>query len=469
MGERQADHRVIPPAPIAERLAPVPDPLEAYARVSHLPHPIFLDSAERGPRGRYSFVAADPVSVIQSRGDAGALGAVLDALGGADATPLSGLPPFQGGAAGCIAYEWGSALERLPPLATDDLGIPDVLLGIYDWVIAWDHAEDAAWLVSRGLGGRDPARRLAAVRALLATAPPTAGRRLSRPAVHRPGTREVPDLAPLPVRSSFDRAGYERAVERVRQYILAGDVFQVNISQRFEIAVTKPPLELYRALRRRHPASFAALMETEAYAILSSSPERFVRSDGVRVETRPIKGTRPRGVTPDGDRALAAELVASGKDRAENVMIVDLMRNDLYRVCRPGTVTVSELCVLESHPTVHHLVSTVEGVLAPGADAAALLAAAFPGGSVTGAPKVRAMEIIAELEPTRRGAYCGSIGYLSVTGAADFSIAIRTAVVRDGIATVSAGGGITADSDPSAEYDETIAKARGVLAALAAP
>src|SRR5512132_2048041 len=189
VGERQADHRVIPPAPIAERLAPVPDPLETYARVSHLPHPIFLDSAERGRRGRYSFVAADPVAVIRSRGDAGALGAVLDALGGAHATPFPGLPPFQGGAAGCIAYEWGSTLERLPPLVADDLGIPDVLLGIYDWVIAWDHEEDAAWIVSRGLGGRDPARRLAAVRALLATATPPADRGPSRPGVHRPGTR----------------------------------------------------------------------------------------------------------------------------------------------------------------------------------------------------------------------------------------------------------------------------------------
>jgi para-aminobenzoate synthetase component 1 len=262
---------------------------------------------------------------------------------------------------------------------------------------------------------------------------------------------------------------FARAVERVRRHILAGDVFQVNISQRFELPVSQPPLELYRALRERHPAAFAALMETEQFAILSSSPERFLQTDGVRVETRPIKGTRPRGATPAADLALAEELAASAKDRAENVMIVDLMRNDLYRVCRPGTVRVPELCMLETHPTVHHLVSTVEGELAPGADASALLRAAFPGGSVTGAPKVRAMEIIAALEPTRRGAYCGSIGYLSVTGAADFSIAIRTAVVRDGIASVSAGGGITADSDPAAEYDETIAKARGVLAALAAP
>ena len=469
MGEREAEHGVIRPAPIAEQLAPVPDPLETYARVSHLPHPIFLDSAERGPRGRYSFVTADPVSVIRSSGDAGALGLALKGMGGADALPLPGLPPFQGGAAGCIAYEWGSTLERLPPLAPDDLGVPDVLLGIYDWVIAWDHEQQAAWIISRGLGGRDPCRRLEEVRAMLATRAGAPTRPPNRAGVHRPGTHTVPDLAPLPVRSSFDRLSYERAVEQVRQHILAGDVFQVNISQRFELPVARPPLELYRALRERHPAGFAALMETEEFAILSSSPERFVRTDGRQVETRPIKGTRPRGDTPAADRALAAELATSAKDHAENVMIVDLMRNDLYRVCRPGTVRVPELCVLEAHPTVHHLVSTVEGELAPGADAAALLRAAFPGGSVTGAPKVRAMEIIAELEPTRRGVYCGCVGYLSVTGAADFSIAIRTAVVRDGLAFVSAGGGITADSDPAEEYDETIAKVRGVLAALAAP
>ena len=469
MGERQAEHGVIRPAPIAERLAPVPDPLETYARVAHLPQPIFLDSAERGPRARYSFVTADPVSIIRSCGDAGALGLALKEMGGADATPLPGLPPFQGGAAGCIAYEWGSTLERLPPLAPGDLGVPDVLLGIYDWVIAWDHEQSSAWIISRGLGGRDPARRLGEVRTLLARPAEAVPRPPDRPGVHRPGTRAVPDLAPLPVRSSFDRDGYERAVEQVRRHILAGDVFQVNISQRFELPVSKPPLELYRALRQRHPAGFGALIETEEFAILSSSPERFVCTDGRRVETRPIKGTRPRGDTPAADQALAAELEASGKDRAENVMIVDLMRNDLYRVCRPGTVRVPELCVLEAHPTVHHLVSTVEGELAAGADATALLRAAFPGGSITGAPKVRAMEIIAELEPTRRGVYCGSIGYLSVTGAADFSIAIRTAVVKDGVAFVSAGGGITADSDPAEEYDETIAKVRGVLAALAAP
>lgn len=462
-----------PPAPLAERLATAPDPVEAYACVSHLPYPILLDSADRGPRGRpsrgrYSFVAADPVAVIRRSGDAGALAAAVELAGGLGAAPIAGLPPFQGGVAGFIGYEWGATLERLPPLAADELGLPDVLLSVYDWVLAWDHEQDAAWIMSRGLGGTDPAQRLCEVRDLLA-APPR-----GRPAPAGLVSRTVPTfpvsaLDPLGVRSPFERPAYEAAVERVRQYVHAGDVFQVNISQRFEVPVAGTPLELYRRLRSRHPAAFAALIETDDFAILSASPERFLQVNGASVTTRPIKGTRPRGATPAEDAALAAELEASAKDRAENVMIVDLMRNDLYRVSVPGSVRVTELCVLESHPTVHHLVSTVESTLAADADAVALIRAAFPGGSITGAPKVRAMEIIAELEPTRRGVYCGSIGYLSVTGAADFSIAIRTAVVRGGTAYVPAGGGVTADSDPGAEYDETIAKARGVLAALAGP
>ena len=454
------------PAPIVEQLAPAPDPLEAYARVSHLPCPILLDSAERGPRGRFSFVSADPVGVIRGSGDPAAIGAAVKLAGGIVEAAIPGLPPFQAGIAGYIGYEWAATLERLPPPARDELGLPDILLGVYDWVLAWDHERDAAWIISRGLGGRDPVRRVQEVRGLLAASPH------ARPAIDRRApetirTWPVGALDSLGVRSPFERAGYEAAVERVRQYILAGDVFQVNISQRFEMPVPGTPLDLYRRLRTRHPASFAALMETDEFAILSASPERFLRVDGAMVETRPIKGTRPRGATPAADRALAAELEASAKDRAENVMIVDLMRNDLYRVSVPGSVRVPELCALESHPTVHHLVSTVESELAAGAGAVELLRAAFPGGSITGAPKVRAMEIIAELEPTRRGVYCGSIGYLSVTGAADFSIAIRTAVIRGGTAYVSAGGGVTTDSDPVAEYDETIAKARGVLAALA--
>jgi para-aminobenzoate synthetase component 1 len=253
----------------------------------------------------------------------------------------------------------------------------------------------------------------------------------------------------------------------VREYIIAGDIFQANLSQRFQAPLRKAPFELYRRLRRRNPAPFAAYLGFDGVTVLSASPERFLRLDHTRqVETRPIKGTRPRGLVPMHDAALGRALAESEKDRAENVMIVDLLRNDLSRVCRPGTVRVPELFALEQHPTVHHLVSTVVGELEPEADAVDLVRAAFPGGSITGAPKVRAMEIIAELEPTRRGVYCGSIGYLSATGAMDTSIVIRTFVAADGELYFQAGGGIVADSDPELEYRETLDKAAGLIETL---
>jgi para-aminobenzoate synthetase component 1 len=302
-------------------------------------------------------------------------------------------------------------------------------------------------------GWADGRQRLSSVMDRLAKATPRRGR------IRGGGS---PDI-----RSGFTRDGYLAAVERVREYILAGDVFQVNLSQRFEAACGLEPFAFYRRLRDVNPAPFAAYLQGEAFAVASASPERFlqVTPDGA-VETRPIKGTRPRGPTPEEDQALVVELMASEKDRAENVMIVDLLRNDLSRVCRPGSVDVPALCALESHPTVHHLVSTVSGALEPGRTALDLLRAAFPGGSVTGAPKVRAMEIIAELEPVARGVYCGAIGCMSVTGAMDTSIPIRTATLQGGRAWFHAGGGIVADSDPALEFDETLAKAAGILRAL---
>ena len=269
------------------------------------------------------------------------------------------------------------------------------------------------------------------------------------------------------LRSTFTHRGYLNAVAKVREYIVAGDIFQANLSQRFQAPLREPPFDLYRRLRRRNPAPFAAYLAFDEVTVLSASPERFLRLDpDGQVETRPIKGTRPRGLGPMHDAALGRALAESVKDRAENVMIVDLLRNDLSRVCRPGSVRVPELFALEQHPTVHHLVSTVLGDLEPGADAVDLVRAAFPGGSITGAPKVRAMEIIAELEPTRRGVYCGSIGYLSATGAMDTSIVIRTFVLRDGELYFQAGGGIVADSDPELEYRETLDKAAGLIATL---
>jgi para-aminobenzoate synthetase component 1 len=269
------------------------------------------------------------------------------------------------------------------------------------------------------------------------------------------------------LRSTFTHRGYLSAVARVREYILAGDIFQANLSQRFQAPLKETPVALYRRLRRSNPSAFGAYLDLGDIQVLSASPERFLKVSGRTVETRPIKGTRPRGLGPMHDALLGQVLAESEKDRAENVMIVDLLRNDLSRVCLPGTVRVPELFALEQHPTVHHLVSTVVGELEPGRDAVDLLRATFPGGSITGAPKVRAMQVIAELEPTRRGVYCGSLGYLSVTGDMDTSIAIRTAVVRNGTVYFQAGGGIVADSEPEAEYRETLDKARGIIRAVA--
>jgi para-aminobenzoate synthetase component 1 len=255
----------------------------------------------------------------------------------------------------------------------------------------------------------------------------------------------------------------------LKEYIVAGDIFQANLSQRFEAPLGEPAWTLYRRLRERNPAPFAAFLDFPEAVILSASPERFLHVDAAgRVETRPIKGTRPRGIGPEHDAALAEALAESAKDRAENLMIVDLMRNDLSRVCSPGTVRVPELFALEHYATVHHLVSTVVGELAPGCNALDLLRGAFPGGSITGAPKIRAMEIIAELEPSQRSVYCGSIGYYSLTGALDTSIAIRTVIApsRQDRVYFSAGGGIVADSDPEQEYRETLHKARGMIDAL---
>ena len=487
--------------PVVEAIVPPPDPVRCCELLDGLPYRLFLDSAARGTRlGRYSFVTADPIAVVRSRGTrterldfpGGVMGAVaagdaLDAvrawLAPHAAEPVDGLPPFQGGAAGYLAYDWGRVLERLPAPRHDDLALPDVVLGIYDWVLAWDHDESQAWLLSTGLPETSPAAR--ARRAVARAAAVRERLRSDRPASATSGSpalRVAAGAAPsfpveggwwdrrLALRSSFTHAGYLAAVARVREYIFAGDIFQANLSQRFEASLTESPWALYRRLRARNAAPFAAFLDFPEAVVLSASPERFLRVDvGGHVETRPIKGTRPRGVSPEHDGALGLALCESDKDRAENLMIVDLMRNDLSRVCAPGTVHVPELFVLERYATVHHLVSTVVGELAPGRDALDLLRAAFPGGSITGAPKVRAMEIITELEALDRGVYCGAIGYWSLSGALDTSIAIRTAVATADRVCFSAGGGIVADSDPEQEYCETLDKARVLINALALP
>jgi para-aminobenzoate synthetase component 1 len=480
--------------PLVQELDPPPDPLTACERFAGLPYRLFLDSAATDhPTARYSFLTADPPIVLRGRGGSttyvdttgrneravDVLTAARELLAAWGSRHIPWLPPFQAGLAGYLGYELGQVLERLPAPRYDDLYVPHAHLGLYDWVLAWDHRQARAWLISTGVPERGSSRasrarsRLAGVlERLAAPGPSELGPRISRTPVHEPAPSWPLDLPASPpgsgpVRSTFARGAYLEAVERVREYIMAGDIFQANLSQRLQAVCDVHPWILYRRLRLTSPAPFSAYLELDDVAVASASPERFLLLNADRqVETRPIKGTRPRGDTPERDAALAHELRSSEKDRAENLMIVDLLRNDLSRVCRPGTVQATELFALEHYSAVQHLVSTVVGELGDRAGAVDLLAAAFPGGSVTGAPKIRAMEIIAELEPTTRGVYSGSIGYLGLNGAMDTSIAIRTCVVTGNTVYFPVGGGIVADSDPEAEYQETLEKARGMVQGL---
>ncbi|MCS6877813.1 MAG: aminodeoxychorismate synthase component I [Geminicoccaceae bacterium] len=452
---------------------PFLDPLRAFAALRDLPAPLLLDSARLDPRlGRWSFVAADPFLFLSSRDGrirldgerrTGDPWLVLERCLARFRLPFDPASPvpFRTGVAGWIGFEAARHLERLPAAAGDDPAFPDLELGFYDTIAAFDLRERRGWIASSGFPERTPEARLARRRARL---------ELFRERLARAPELPPPDPRPVPrPASNFTRPGFAAAVRKAIDYVLAGDVFQVNLARRFTTALPEglDPFDLYRRLRRVNPAPMAAFLDFGETVIASASPERFLRLLGGRVETRPIKGTRPRGRTPEQDAALARELLESEKDRAENVMIVDLLRNDLSRVCRPHSVRVPELCVLERHPTVFHLVSTVVGTLEPGRGPLDLLRASFPGGSITGAPKIRAIEIVAELEPDRRGPYCGTILWIGFDGAMDSAIAIRTFAIRGRTLTFAAGGGITALSDPEAEYAETEAKAEGLLRALA--
>ncbi len=473
-----------PALALVEEVAPTLQPWDVFERLRGLKHVLFLDSALAHPTlGRYSFLTADPFDWIGARGRRVTVGAettesadpfavLAERLAAYRTEPIPGLPPFQGGAAGLFGYDLCHHVERLPRPRFDEFAVPDLAVGLYDWVVAFDHAAGRTWLIATGLPETNPrrrrqraARRLEEIRRRLRSipAPPPPwrpGRMVERLAPQWP----VPELAPLT--SNFDRETYLATVRRAIEYVHAGDCFQVNVAQRLLAPATVPPAELYRRLRERNAAPFAGYFDLGEFVLASASPERFLRLTGDEVETRPIKGTRPRGRTPEEDEARAEELLASAKDRAENVMIVDLLRNDLGRVCRFGSVRVPAVCRLETYRYVHHLVSEVRGRLREGLGPIDLLRAAFPGGSVTGAPKVRAMEIIAELEPTARGPYCGSLGYLGFDGTADTSILIRTFTVGRGWVQFPVGGGIVADSVPEREYEETWHKAEGLLRAL---
>ncbi|MEG9861547.1 MAG: aminodeoxychorismate synthase component I [Parvularculales bacterium] len=455
---------------------PFADPLTLFAPFADQPFALLLESARaHDPQGgRWSFILTAPRSRIivpagesHSRRPFDSLRAMcapdphmIEFAAAITQTFKERLntppPPFVGGVAGLFGYELGHALERLP-IVEGGVSTPDMAVGFYTRVIAFDHKTYRAFLLSAD-GNSDDADFL--------QAQPEASPTIN-PQVHNADVFAVPDC----MNSNFTRTDYENAIARIIEHIRAGDIFQANLSQRFETPLMPDdtPLAVYARLRRISPAPFAGFFNLGEVSILSSSPERFVSCrDGV-VETRPIKGTRPRGKTPAQDKALAEELKTNSKDRAENIMIVDLLRNDLSKVCTNYSVKTEKLCAHEAYPSVHHLVSTISGRLRSGLGPVDLLTACFPGGSITGAPKIRAMEIITSSENSRRGAYCGALGYIGVDGTMDTNIAIRTITIEGQRAFFQAGGGITAASDPTAEYEETLVKAAPMAQALTLP
>jgi para-aminobenzoate synthetase component 1 len=439
-----------------------PDSSRLFDAIADDPWAVFLDSGRPlVSQGRYDIMAADPVLTLTTRGEWTEVSdghrttrysdepfALLRTLLGKHAPGVPGLP-FAGGALGYFAYDLGRRVEPFAPAPGKPRSVPDMAVGIYDRVLVVDHQRRRTHLVSRGRDRR-AARTWPALFRRLRNNPPAESGRLPMEVV-------------APARSNMSFDDYADAFRRIKHYIREGDCYQVNLAQRFEAQVCGSPWQGYRDLRRLNPAPFAAYLNTPACQVLSNSPERFLKVADGAVETRPIKGTRPRARHPQEDLWLAEALRHSIKDRAENLMIVDLLRNDLGKVCACGSVRVPALFAVESFATVHHLVSTVTGKLSTGRDALDLLRACFPGGSITGAPKLRAMQIIEELEPHARAVYCGSIGYIGFDGAMDTSIAIRTLVHENGRLSFSAGGGIVADSSLEAEYRETFDKAAAIL------
>ena len=444
------------------RIHPLPyhaDPAGRFERIRHAPGAVLLDSARPGAeRGRFDLFSAWPLKRLQPLADETGAGFIqrlresLRQLGEAllpDALDL----PFAGGLIGYLSYDFGRRLEAYAVSAVDDLHLPDAELGLYGWAVITDHRLQTSQLMFH------PALDMAQCQRLthLFESPDDVVADAERFTLSHEMTGD------------WSPAQYRAAFERIQDYIQAGDCYQINLTQRFRAPCQGDPWIAYQALRAACPTPFSAFMPlADGGALLSLSPERFIQAHQGQVEARPIKGTRPRGLTPAEDAAQGAALLASAKDRSENLMIVDLLRNDLGRTCRIGSVKVPELFALESYPNVHHMVSSVTGQLAPGKDALHLIAGSFPGGSITGAPKIRAMQIIDEVEPHHRSFYCGSMLYIDVRGEMDSSIAIRSLLVKDGQVACWGGGAVVADSQWEDEYAESLTKVRVLLDTLRA-
>jgi anthranilate synthase component 1 len=457
-------------------------PVSAFLKLRGRGPAFLLESAEQGQRfGRYSFLGFRPRAVL--RDEQGTLtvyedstvrtlshedpfGSVAEYLSRYRVAPLADLPPFAGGAVGLFGYDLVRTVERLPEPGPDPIGTPDMALMVSDALVVFDHLSHQVTIMVNAFV-EDPAQADEAYERAAAQIE-RARELLAAPVPRAEASERDPAGADLEgeFESNMTQAEYEAAVERSKEYIFAGDVFQVVPSHRWSGPCPVEPFSVYRGLRVVNPSPYMYYLEFEDFAIAGASPEPLVKVSGKRVEVRPIAGTRVRGTTPEQDLRMAEELLRDEKERAEHVMLVDLGRNDLGRVCRYGTVEVGELMTIETYSHVMHIVSSVSGVLAEERGAMDALRAVLPAGTLSGAPKIRAMEIIDELEPVKRGFYGGAIGYLSYSGDLDTCIHIRTVVVKDGIAHIQAGAGIVADSDPAYEYRETQAKAEAMFRAI---
>jgi para-aminobenzoate synthetase component 1 len=434
-----------------------------FEAIRDLEWPVFLDSAST-ENGRYDIMSASPFITIETSEKI----TTISSKNGEQTTStndpfellnsyLEQYPhkmtdlPFCGGAIGYFSYDLGRCIEQLPQQAKNEEHMPEMAVGIYDWALINDHKTQRCYLVSHGVDEQTEKQWQSLVDRFNS---------LSHP-------KHKPFVVTGELRCNLDEQAYAKAFDKIQHYITEGDCYQVNLAKRFEINAEGDPWHAYTVLRKENPAPFSAFFKTPSGTLLSSSPERLLQVNAGHVETKPIKGTRPRDLTnPLRDKQLAEQLTNSEKDRAENLMIVDLLRNDLGKVCELGSIKVPTPFAIESFATVHHLVTTITGRLAEGNTAVSLLRACFPGGSITGAPKLRAMEIIEELEPHRRGAYCGSIGYIGFDGKMDSNITIRTLVFNQNKLRFWAGGGIVADSDVNSEHQEVLDKAAAIFSVL---
>ncbi|MEI6106890.1 MAG: anthranilate synthase component I [Opitutae bacterium] len=448
----------------ADLLADLETPVSAYAKLRGTGPAFLLESVEGGENvSRYSFIGCNPRKFFRAApGDPDPLIALQQEMAQYRPVTVPGMPPFTGGAVGYLGYEFIQSIEASVPLAArDELGVPMMWFMLCDSVLAFDRAHQTMRLIVNAHIGTNAneaydsaCRELTRMQQALAQPTP-----LQSASLGEPGSVQVPA-------GNFTRAAFETMVDASKEFIRSGDIFQIVLSQRFSQEFTRSPLDLYRALRTVNPSPYMFLLEAEDFALVGASPEVHVRLTGRRVEIRPIAGTRPRGATAAEDVALEKELLADTKERAEHLMLVDLARNDIGRVCSFGSINVPEFMTIERYSHVMHIVSQVEGQLAPERSAFDLMRATFPAGTVSGAPKIRAMQLIASNEATQRGSYAGALGYFSYNGNLDSCITLRTALIKDNFVHIQAGAGIVADSIPAAEYQETINKASALFKAI---